>query len=107
MRKTKVGAFIPLPVVPTVIVGVNIAGKPNYLTIGFVSGVNIKPPIIGISLNRKHHSVKGLLENGTFSINVPTSSNLLETDYCGLVSGRSVDNDVVSVAWTGGREICI
>ena len=95
MRKTKVGAFIPLPVVPTVIVGVNIAGKPNYLTVGFVSGVNIKPPIIGISLNRKHHSVKGLLENGTFSINVPTSSNLLETDYCGLVSGRSVDKSLL------------
>jgi flavin reductase (DIM6/NTAB) family NADH-FMN oxidoreductase RutF/effector-binding domain-containing protein len=101
MRKTKVGAFIPLPVVPTVIVGVNIAGKPNYLTVGFVSGVNIKPPIIGISLNRKHHSVKGLLENGTFSINVPTSSNLLETDYCGLVSGRSVDKSLLFTSFYG------
>lgn len=101
MEKIKVGPFIPMPVVPTVVVGTNVDGKPNYLAVGFVSGVNIKPPIIGISLNRKHYSVRGLLQNETFSVNVPTVDNLLETDYCGLVSGRSVDKSCLFSSFYG------
>lgn len=102
MEKIKAGAFIPLPVVPTVLVGANVESKPNYLAVGFVSGVNIKPPIIGISLNRKHHTVKGILENGTFSINIPSAKFMLETDYCGLVSGRSVDKSLLFSTFYGG-----
>lgn len=104
MEKIKVGPFIPMPVVPTVVVGTNVDGKPNYLAVGFVSGVNIKPPIIGISLNRKHYSVKGLLENETFSINIPSVNNILETDYCGLVSGRSVDKSCLFTSFYGERK---
>jgi flavin reductase (DIM6/NTAB) family NADH-FMN oxidoreductase RutF/effector-binding domain-containing protein len=101
MEKTRVGAFIPLPLVPTVLVGANVDGKPNYLAVGFVSGVNIKPPVIGISLNRKHHTVKGILENGTFSVNIPSADHILETDYCGLVSGRSVDKSAIFSTFYG------
>jgi flavin reductase (DIM6/NTAB) family NADH-FMN oxidoreductase RutF/effector-binding domain-containing protein len=101
MEKTKAGAFIPLPVVPTVLVGANVENKPNYLTVGFVSGVNIKPPIIGVSLNRKHHTVKGILENGTFSINIPSADYIRETDYCGLVSGRAVDKSLLFSTFYG------
>jgi flavin reductase (DIM6/NTAB) family NADH-FMN oxidoreductase RutF/effector-binding domain-containing protein len=104
MEKIKVGPFIPMPVVPTVVVGTNVDGKPNYLAVGFVSGVNIKPPIIGISLNRKHYSIKGLLENETFSVNIPSVNNILETDYCGLVSGRSVDKSSLFTSFYGELE---
>jgi flavin reductase (DIM6/NTAB) family NADH-FMN oxidoreductase RutF len=31
------------------------------------------------------------LENGTFSINFPSTAMLAESDYCGIVSGRDVD----------------
>ncbi len=101
MEKIKTGPFIPMPVVPTVVVGTNVDGKANYLAVGFVSGVNIKPPILGISLNRKHYSIKGLLENGTFSVNIPSVDNLLATDYCGLVSGRSVDKSALFTSFYG------
>ena len=101
MEKIKTGPFIPMPVVPTVVVGTNVDGKPNYLAVGFVSGVNIKPPILGVSLNRKHYSIKGLLEKGTFSVNIPSVENLLETDYCGLVSGRSVDKSSLFTSFYG------
>lgn len=101
MEKIKTGPFIPMPVVPTVVVGTNVDGKPNYLAVGFVSGVNIKPPILGVSLNRKHYSIKGLLENGTFSVNIPSVDNLLATDYCGLVSGRSVDKASLFTSFYG------
>ncbi len=101
MEKTKVGAFIPMPVAPTVLVGANVDGKPNYLAVGFASGANMQPPIVCVSLNRKHHTVKGLLENGTFSVNIPTAAQMRECDYCGLVSGRSVDKSRVFASFYG------
>jgi len=43
MKKVKVDAFSPLPIIPIVLVGVNVNGKPNYSTVGMVSAVNLKP----------------------------------------------------------------
>lgn len=101
MEKAKTGAFIPMPVAPTVLVGANVAGKPNYLAVGFVSGANMRPPILCVSLNHKHHTVKGILENGTFSVNVPSSAHMRESDYCGLVSGRSADKSRIFTTFYG------
>jgi len=70
MGKVKTGAYNPLPVVPIVLVGANVNGKPNYMAVGFVNGVNITPAIVSVSLNKKHHTPKGIIENRTFSINV-------------------------------------
>lgn len=95
MKKKKTGTYIPLPVVPIVLVGTKVKGHPNYATVGLVSGLNINPPIIGISLNNNHHSTLGLLENKTFSINIPSSDYVVETDYCGLFSGRDVDKSAL------------
>ncbi len=104
MGKIKTGAWNPLPVVPIVLVGANVEGKPNYLAAGFVNGVNIKPAIAYISLNHQHHTPKGILENGTFSINVPSADYVIETDYCGLVSGRNVDKSKIFTTFYGELE---
>ena len=80
MGKIKVGSFNPLPVIPIVIVGANVNRKPNYMAVGFVGGVNVKPPIVCVSLNKNHHTPKGIIENGTFSINVPSVDHVIETD---------------------------
>jgi flavin reductase (DIM6/NTAB) family NADH-FMN oxidoreductase RutF len=101
MEKTKLDPFIPLPLVPTVLVGAMVDGKPNYLAVGFVSGVNIKPPVIAVSLNRKHHTVRGLLEQGTFSVNVPSETHMRATDYCGLASGRTADKSGIFTTFFG------
>lgn len=104
MGKVKIGATNPLPVVPIVLVGANVNGKPNYMAVGFVNGVNIKPPIVYVSLNKKHHTPKGIIENGTFSINVPSADYVTETDYCGLVSGRNVDKSTIFTTFYGELE---
>ena len=104
MKKVKTGAYIPLPVAPIVVVGANVDGKPNYMAVGFVSGVNIKPAIVCISLNKQHHTPKGILENGTFSINVPSTEHVIETDYCGLVSGRIIDKSTIFTTFYGELE---
>ena len=101
MGKVKTGAYNPLPVVPIVLVGANVNGKPNYIPVGFVNGVNIKPPIVYVSLNKKHHTPQGIIENGAFSINVPSADYVKETDYCGLVSGKNVDKSNVFTTFYG------
>ena len=104
MEKIKTGAFIPLPVAPLVLVGANINGKSNYMPVGFVSGVNVNPAIICISLNNNHYTAKGIIENSTFSINIPSAKYVIETDYCGLVSGRSVDKSNMFTTFYGELE---
>jgi flavin reductase (DIM6/NTAB) family NADH-FMN oxidoreductase RutF/effector-binding domain-containing protein len=104
MGKVKTGVYNPLPVVPIALVGANVNGKPNYMAVGFVNGVNIKPAIVYVSLNKKHHTPKGIIENGTFSINVPSADYVVETDYCGLVSGKSVDKSNIFSTFYGELE---
>jgi flavin reductase (DIM6/NTAB) family NADH-FMN oxidoreductase RutF/effector-binding domain-containing protein len=104
MRRVETGAYNPLPVVPIVLVGANVNGKPNYMAVGFVNGVNVKPAIVYVSLNKKHHTPKGIIENGTFSINVPSADYVIETDYCGLVSGKSADKSCIFTTFYGELE---
>jgi len=101
MTKIKTGAYNPLPVVPMALVGANVEGKPNYMAVGFVNGVNIRPAIVYVSLNKKHHTPKGIIANGTFSINVPSGDYVIETDYCGLVSGNGIDKSNIFTTFYG------
>jgi len=104
MEKVKVGAFSPLPIVPIVLVGANVNGKPNYLAVGCVSAVNLRPPINVVSLNKNHYTPKGILENKTFSINIPSSDQVVETDYCGVASGKTKDKSKVFTTFYGELE---
>jgi flavin reductase (DIM6/NTAB) family NADH-FMN oxidoreductase RutF len=82
------GLRYPLPVT---LVGATVKGKPNYLTIAFFAILSHLPPIISVSLYKNHYSVKGIKENGAFSVNIPSADMVKATDYCGIVSGRKVD----------------
>lgn len=104
MEKVKAGSFHPLPIVPIALVGANVNGKPNYMAVGFVNGVNIKPPILCVSLNKHHHTPEGIIWNGTFSINIPSMDYVKETDYCGLVSGKTTDKSNIFTTFYGELE---
>ncbi len=76
---------------PVTLLGVNVGGRPNFMTLGWVSRVNANPPMIGCGVGKHHYTNKGILENKTFSINIPSVEMMEKTDYCGLVSGKSTD----------------
>ena len=101
MKKIKTGAYIPLPVAPMVLVGANVGGKANFAAVGFVGVVNVRPPTVYVGLNRMHHTPRGIVENGTFSLNVPSTAHVAETDYCGLASGRNEDKSGVFATFYG------
>lgn len=91
MKKIEIGAGRAYYPMPCSIVGANVGGKPNYLTVAWFSMVNPKPAYIAVAMNKAHYTNSGIRENGTFSVNIPSSEMAEVTDYCGLVSGKTYD----------------
>jgi flavin reductase (DIM6/NTAB) family NADH-FMN oxidoreductase RutF len=91
MEKIKMGPKPFLYPMPVFFVGANKCGKPNFTTVAWGCVVCARPPLIAVSLRHYRHSYKGIKENGTFSINIPSAEQVVETDYCGLVSGAKSD----------------
>jgi len=87
--KISIGAKNCLYPMPMTMVGANINGKPNYITIAHVGIMDLGS--VSLAMNRVHYTNDGIKENKTFSVNIPSISMVKETDYCGLVSGKSID----------------
>jgi flavin reductase (DIM6/NTAB) family NADH-FMN oxidoreductase RutF len=101
MEKIKLSSESICYPMPCVLVGANVGGKPNYLTVAWFSMVNMKPPYLMIALNKAHYTNAGLKENGTFSVNIPSKMIAEVTDYCGLVSGKNYDKTKVFETFYG------
>jgi len=84
--------FIPMPVV---LLGAQVNGKANFMPAGWCSRANANPPMISCGINKVHFTPQGIRENRTFSVNIPSSSLIEKTDYCGLVTGAKVDKSEV------------
>ena len=95
-------AFKPhMTVMPAVLVGANVGGKPNYMTVAWTGVACMDPPMISIAVNKMRHTEKGIIENGTFSVNIPSTKNVVEMDYCGITSGSRVDKDLIFETFYG------
>ncbi|MFC1942472.1 flavin reductase family protein [Chloroflexota bacterium] len=91
MGKIAIGARTILYPLPAVIIGAQVDDKPNFSTYAWCGIVNSSPPMLSASFQHMRHTLKGVKQNGTFSVNIPSSEMVKETDYCGLVSGKDID----------------
>jgi flavin reductase (DIM6/NTAB) family NADH-FMN oxidoreductase RutF len=91
MTKIAMGSRILLYPTPTVLVGANVDGKANFMAVAWCGVVNSRPPMLSVALQHPRHTLKGIRQNDTFSINIPSVDIVRETDYCGLVSGSTTD----------------
>jgi flavin reductase (DIM6/NTAB) family NADH-FMN oxidoreductase RutF len=89
MKKVKI-QNVPFGPFPTMLVGADVKGRPNYATVGACGVVSLKP-VLYISLKSTHYTTLGVKENGFFSVNIPPADLVQKTDYCGIVSGHRVD----------------
>ncbi|MFW9951440.1 MAG: flavin reductase family protein, partial [Candidatus Thorarchaeota archaeon] len=69
----------------------HVDGKPNFNTIIWFNMIHDNPPLIGVAMRKTHYSNKGVKQNSSFSINIPTSDMVSVVDYCGLYSGSKID----------------
>jgi flavin reductase (DIM6/NTAB) family NADH-FMN oxidoreductase RutF len=91
MNKINIGPSFPLYPMPVTLVGAIVEGRPNFLTVAWISRVNLDPPLLAVALNKLRYTTRGVQEHRTFSVNIPGVDLVAETDYCGLVSGKEVD----------------
>jgi flavin reductase (DIM6/NTAB) family NADH-FMN oxidoreductase RutF len=84
----------PLPILglyPAILIGADVEGKPDFATVAWTGVAASVPPHITIALQHHRYSLKGVRQNMTFSVNIPSSDQVKETDYCGLASGARID----------------
>ncbi len=91
MSKTKLGPSTIMFPYPTVLVGAMVNGKPNFMTASWVGIACSNPPAISVAIRPGRYTYEGVIENNTFSINVPNTNLAEKTDFCGTHSGRDTD----------------
>ena len=76
---------------PAFLIGANVDGKPNFMAAAWSGIGGGTPPIITVGIRPIRYTLKGIRQNLTFSVNVPSVDLVKETDYCGIESGAKVD----------------
>jgi len=95
MTKVNINTHTTAYPMPVVIVGVTVDRKPNFMAVAWFTKVNSNPPMMLIAVGKKQYTSKGIKTNKTFSINLPGKNLVLETDYVGIVSGRTEDKSQI------------
>jgi flavin reductase (DIM6/NTAB) family NADH-FMN oxidoreductase RutF len=93
IKKIKMGARQLLNPKPVVLVGTVLDNKPNFITVSWTGLTSDDPPTMSVAIRKIRYSLKGMDNNKTFSVNIPSVDMVKETDYCGNYSG--LDHDKV------------
>jgi len=91
MAKKELGPTTLLFPMPAVLVGSVVDAEVNFMTAAWCGMANQKPPAISVAIRKTRHTMKGIIENGAFSINIPSVEQVQEVDFCGVYSGRKTD----------------
>lgn len=91
MKKVQLNPQPLIGITPTVLVGATVNGKPNFMTVAWCGVANSNPAMVSIAIRPARYTLKGILETREFSVNVPSTALVKETDYCGITSGSKQD----------------
>ncbi len=87
-----IGAVNALYPMPTTLVGATVNGKANFLAVAHVGILNHgTPQYLSLGLSKSHYTNAGMREHKTFSICLPSEDLMVETDYCGIMTGKKTD----------------
>ena len=100
MKKIALGPQTLIYPMPAFLIGANVGEKPNSMTAAWSGIAASTPPMITVALQHHRHTLKGIKENGAFSVNVPSAEQVKETDYCGIVSGSTKADKVKDCNFT-------
>ena len=91
--KEKLGPINALYPLVTAIVGATVDGRPDFATIAHVGIAHLKGITLG--MGNAHLTNQGIIENGTFSVNLPSEDMVAVTDHVGMVSGKKEDKSAL------------
>jgi flavin reductase (DIM6/NTAB) family NADH-FMN oxidoreductase RutF len=69
----------------------DLSGRPNCVSIAWLTPVSIDPPLLAFAIRPQRYSYELLQENPAFVVNVMTYERAVEVLFCGRCSGRDVD----------------
>lgn len=95
MKPNKIDHHFSPYIMASVIIGTKVEQKPNFMLCTWVSRVNRTPPMWMASINNTHYSLEGIQATQSFSMNFPSTSQVKESDYVGITSGRTRDKSQV------------
>ena len=73
------------------VTSISIDGKPNIITVAWVTPLSIRPPLLGVVIGKPRYSYKLIEDTGEFVVNIPSNDLVKQVNYCGSVSGRDVN----------------
>lgn len=91
MMKTTFGPQRILFPLPTTLIVTGSMQKANIVTIAWVSLLTSQPPTLGISVGQKGFSGEEIKKNREFTVNIATTDIMVESDFCGITSGKDLD----------------
>ncbi|MGA2028349.1 MAG: flavin reductase family protein [Syntrophobacteraceae bacterium] len=100
MKKITLGPQTLVYPMPAFLIGADVGERPNFMTAAWSGIAASTPPMITLALQHHRYTLKGIRENGVFSVNVPSAELVRETDYCGLVSGTAKADKVKDCNFT-------
>jgi flavin reductase (DIM6/NTAB) family NADH-FMN oxidoreductase RutF len=105
MEKKKLGNNIFMYPMPVALLGTKMENKANFMALGWVARLNGNPPLLGIGVNRVHHTDQLLRENRKFSINFPPADLIEKVDFCGIASGKDTDKSELFTVYYGDLDV--
>lgn len=91
MKKVNFKGSVMLNPTPVVVVTSKLNEKINAFTVGWVSTVCTKEPVIAMGIRPERLSHEYIKESKECVINLPSRDMVKFVDYCGVVSGRKID----------------
>ncbi|MDJ0782511.1 MAG: flavin reductase family protein [Desulfosarcinaceae bacterium] len=76
---------------PAVLVAALVDERPNCMTAAWCGIASSSPPAITVGIRPERHTYRGIRQQGTFSINVPSVNLARKVDFAGIYSGRKED----------------
>ena len=76
---------------PVILVGANVDDKPNFMAVAWCGIANAEPPMVSVAIRPERYTHRGIKQNSTFSVNVPSTDLVKEADYCGIESGSKAN----------------
>ena len=89
--KTQLKAKDILFPVPSALVVSGVGDNSNIITVAWIGIVGSNPPALGISLQKDRYTLSLVRQTKEFTANIPRQGDFEKVDYCGIVSGKTVD----------------
>jgi flavin reductase (DIM6/NTAB) family NADH-FMN oxidoreductase RutF len=100
--KKDLGGINGLYPMPVTIIGTEDDGITNFITVAHVGILNYADPnYISASMAKIHHTNSMIKNSGEFSVNIPSESQVIDTDYVGIVSGKKMDKSRIFKTFKG------